>query len=98
MQHGGGQAVASVVVEAADRQAGRGVLGIGDIGSVFFAGQAVLGGEDCREFDAGGAHDIDIAVALAIETGLIGDQADALARRARRTWFASMTSSPVSTS
>ncbi len=48
-------------------------------GAVFLACEAVLGREQRGEIDACLAHQVDIAAALAIETGLIGDQTDALA-------------------
>ena len=45
--------------------------------------QAVLGREQRLDVDAGLEHDIHVAPALAVETGVVGDEADALARQRR---------------
>ncbi len=82
VEHGGGGAAIGVLVEAPDFDLGGGVLGVLDAFAVLLAEDAVFGGEDGGEVDAGGDHDVDVAFAVAGEAGVVGDEADAFALEA----------------
>ena len=66
-------------VEADDGEVGGGVGVVGDVGCVFCAEDAMLGGEKGFEFDFRDRviEDVNGAVAAAVETGLVGEEADA---------------------
>ncbi len=68
-----------LAVKAEDLDAGGGIDGVRNVRAVLRAGEAVLGRKQRGDVDPGLTHQIHIAAALAIEAGLIGDQADAFA-------------------
>ena len=70
-------------VEAVDADIGGGVDGVLDPGAVFPAREAVLRRKQRGDLHARLPHDVDIAAALAVETGVVGDQPDALALEGR---------------
>ncbi len=70
-------------VERGDGDVGGGVDLAGDAGLVFGAEDAVLGGEEGFELEAGdgfggfGGEEVDGAVAVGVEAGLVGEDAEA---------------------
>jgi hypothetical protein len=63
-------------VKAPDAQPGGRIGGVGNTGTVFNACEAVLGRKERDDLDSGLHHQVDIASAFSIDTGLIGNQAD----------------------
>jgi hypothetical protein len=77
--------VARVAVEAENFQAGGGVGGVGDVGGVELASDAVLGAEERNEFYAVGVgEDVYGTAALRIHASLIRDKANTFAAEWRK--------------
>ncbi len=73
----GGVAVGGLgSVEADDGEVGGGVGFGGEMFGVLFGGEAVFGGEDLCEVRVGVGEEVDGAVAVAVETGLVGEDGE----------------------
>ena len=75
-QHLRRQPEAAVVVQAEDGQPGGLIARIGDVRAILAARDPVLGSEQRGHLHARREHHVDVAAALAIDAGLIGEQAD----------------------